>query len=174
MAKDEPPSVSRDLEVLRRKLCLLLDSFQSNAKVVAFMKSPVGRYLDRHPFLALAVLMFVTMSAIPVGFFLLIVVLTSLGALMGAILLEGLIISVCGLSLLCILCGLGFVSLAMSGVAMISYVVVSCLMNYWFSPRDGDNPGGLVQQLYGVTNIPSVFCLSSLPSLACGFASTWP
>lgn len=53
------------------------------------MKSPVGRYLDRHPFLALAVLMFVTMSAIPVGFFLLVVVLTSLGALMGAILLEG-------------------------------------------------------------------------------------
>lgn len=33
MAKHEPPSVSRDLEVLRRKLCLLLDSFQSNAKV---------------------------------------------------------------------------------------------------------------------------------------------
>lgn len=135
MAKDEPPSVSRDLEALRRKLCLLLDSLQSNAKVVAFMKSPVGRYLDRHPFLALAMLMFITMSAIPVGFFLPIVVLTSLGALMGAVLLEGLIISVCGLSLLCILCGLGFVSLAMSGIAMISYVVVSCLMNYWFSPR---------------------------------------
>lgn len=49
--------------------------------------------------------------------------------------LLGLIISVCGLSLLCILCGLGFVSLAMSGIAMISYVVVSCLMSYWFSPR---------------------------------------
>nr|XP_048316341.1 lipid droplet assembly factor 1 isoform X2 [Myodes glareolus] len=135
MAKDEPPSVSRDLEALRRKLCLLLDSFQSNAKVVAFMTSPVGRYLDRHPFLALAMLMFVTMSAVPVGVFLLIVVLTSLGALMGAVLLEGLIISVCGLSLLCILCGLGFVALVMSGIAMISYVVVSCLMNYWFSPR---------------------------------------
>jgi hypothetical protein len=53
------------------------------------MKSPVGRFLDRHPFVTLTVLMFVTMSAIPVGFFLLIVVLTSLGALMGAILLEG-------------------------------------------------------------------------------------
>nr|XP_048316338.1 lipid droplet assembly factor 1 isoform X1 [Myodes glareolus]XP_048316339.1 lipid droplet assembly factor 1 isoform X1 [Myodes glareolus]XP_048316340.1 lipid droplet assembly factor 1 isoform X1 [Myodes glareolus] len=173
MAKDEPPSVSRDLEALRRKLCLLLDSFQSNAKVVAFMTSPVGRYLDRHPFLALAMLMFVTMSAVPVGVFLLIVVLTSLGALMGAVLLEGLIISVCGLSLLCILCGLGFVALVMSGIAMISYVVVSCLMNYWFSPRDGDSPG-LVQPQYGVTNIPSAFCLSSLPSLACGFASTRP
>lgn len=53
------------------------------------MTSPVGRYLDRHPFLALAMLMFVTMSAVPVGVFLLIVVLTSLGALMGAVLLEG-------------------------------------------------------------------------------------
>lgn len=53
------------------------------------MTSPVGRYLDRHPFLALALLMFVTMAAVPVGIFLLIVVLTSLGALMGAVLLEG-------------------------------------------------------------------------------------
>ncbi|XP_052569038.1 lipid droplet assembly factor 1 [Peromyscus californicus insignis] len=135
MAKEEPPSVSRDLQELQRKLCLVLESFQSNSKVVAFMKSPVGRYLDKHPFLALTMLMFVSMSAIPVGFFLLIVVLTSLGALMGAIILEGLIISVCGLSLLCILCGLGFLSLAMSGIAMMSYVVVSCLMSYWFSPR---------------------------------------
>ncbi|XP_055483506.1 lipid droplet assembly factor 1 [Psammomys obesus] len=135
MAKEGPPSVSRDLQELQRKLCLLLESFQNNSKVVAFMKSSVGQYLDRHPFLALSMLMFVTMSAIPVGFFLLIVVFTSLGALMGALLLEGLVISVCGLSLLCILCGLGFVSLAMSGIAMVSYVVVSGLMSYWFSPR---------------------------------------
>ncbi|KAL1774537.1 promethin [Sigmodon hispidus] len=135
MAKEETPSVSRDLQELQRKLCLLLDSFLNNSKVVAFMKSPVGQYLDRHPFLALTMLMFVTMSAIPVGIFLLIVALTSLGALMGAILLEGLVISVCGLSLLCILCGLGFASFAMSGIAMMSYVVVSCLMSYWFSPR---------------------------------------
>ncbi|XP_051001103.1 lipid droplet assembly factor 1 isoform X2 [Acomys russatus] len=135
MAKEEPTSVSRDLLELQRKLCFLLESFQNNSKVVAFMKSPVGCYLDRHPFLALTVLMFVTMSAIPVGGFLLLVVLTSLGALMGAILLEGLVISVCGLSLLCILCGLGFVSLAMSGIAMVSYLVVSCLMSYWFSLR---------------------------------------
>lgn len=60
------------------------------------MKSPVGRYLDKHPFLALTVLMFVSMSAIPVGFFLLIVVLTSLGALMGAIILEGTLPKVIG------------------------------------------------------------------------------
>lgn len=60
------------------------------------MKSSVGQYLDRHPFLALSMLTFVTMSAIPVGLFLLIVVLTSLGALMGAILLEGTLPKVAG------------------------------------------------------------------------------
>lgn len=60
------------------------------------MTSPVGRYLDRHPFLALAMLMFITMAAVPVGVFLLIVVLTSLGALMGAVLLEGALPKVIG------------------------------------------------------------------------------
>ena len=56
------------------------------------MKSPVGQYLDRHPFLALTMLVFVAVSAIPVGFFLLLVVLTSLAALVGVILLEGILL----------------------------------------------------------------------------------
>nr|XP_035943699.1 lipid droplet assembly factor 1 isoform X4 [Halichoerus grypus] len=89
MAKEEPPSTSKDLQELQKKLSLLVESIQNNSKVVAFMKSPVGQYLDRHPFMALTVLVFVVMSAVPVGFFLLIVVLTSLAAFVGVILLEG-------------------------------------------------------------------------------------
>lgn len=135
MAKEEPPSTLKDLQELQRKLSLLLESFQNNSKVVAFMKSPVGQYLDRHPFLALTVLVFIAVSAVPVGFFLLLVVFTSLAALVGVILLEGLVISVGGLSLLCVLCGLGFVSVAVSGTIMVSYMVVSSLINFWFSPR---------------------------------------
>ncbi|XP_045398705.1 lipid droplet assembly factor 1 [Lemur catta] len=144
MAKEEPPSTTRDLQELQKKLSLLIESFQNNSKVVAFLKSPVGQYLDRHPFLALTLLVFIAASAIPVGFFLLLVVLTSLAALVGVILLEGLVISVGGLSLLCVLCGLGFVSVAMSGTLMVSYVVVSSLINYWFSPRPlmQQNPSG--------------------------------
>uniref|UniRef100_A0ABI7YLW9 Promethin n=1 Tax=Felis catus TaxID=9685 RepID=A0ABI7YLW9_FELCA len=135
MAKEDLPSTTKDLQELQRKLSLLIESIQNNSKVVAFMKSPVGQYLDRHPFLALTMLVFVAVSAIPVGFFLLLVVLTSLAALVGVILLEGLVISVGGLSLLCVLCGLSFVSLVMSGTIMVSYVMVSSLLNYWFSPR---------------------------------------
>lgn len=135
MAKEEPPSTSKDLQELQRKLSLLIASVQSNSKVVSFMKSPVGQYLDRHPFLTLTLLVFVALSAVPVGFFLLLVVLTSLAAFVGVILLEGLVISVGGLALLCVLCGLGFVSLVMSGTIMVSYMVISSLINYWFSLR---------------------------------------
>lgn len=84
MAKEELRSISRNLQELQKKLSLLMDSFQNNSKVVAFMKSPVGQYLDRHPFLAFTLLVFIVMSAVPVGFFLLIVMLTSLAALLGS------------------------------------------------------------------------------------------
>ncbi|KAL0617702.1 Lipid droplet assembly factor 1 [Plecturocebus cupreus] len=144
MAKEEPRSISRDLQELQKKLSLLIEFFQNNPKVIAFTKSPVGQYLDRHPFLALAFLVFIVTSAVPVGFFLLLVILTTLAALVGVIILEGLVISVGGLSLLCILCGLGFVSLAMSGMMMASYVVACSLINCWFSPRPltQQNPNG--------------------------------
>ncbi|XP_037671174.1 lipid droplet assembly factor 1 isoform X1 [Choloepus didactylus] len=89
MAKEEPPSTSKDLQELQRKLSLLIESVQNHSKVVAFMKSPVGQYLDRHPFLALTSLVFVAMSTVPVGSFVLLVLLTSLAAFMGVILLEG-------------------------------------------------------------------------------------
>nr|KAF6442614.1 transmembrane protein 159 [Rousettus aegyptiacus] len=134
MAKEEMPSTSKDFEELQRKLSLLIESIQNNSKMVAFLKSPVGQCLDRHPFVGLASLVFVAVSAVPVGFFLLLVVLTSLAAFVGVIVLEGLVIFVGGLSLLCVLCGLGFVSLAVSGTIVVSYMVVSSLVNYWFSP----------------------------------------
>ncbi|KFO22024.1 Promethin [Fukomys damarensis] len=80
-------------------------------------------------------LVFMALSAVPVGLFGLVVVLSSLAALVGVLLLEGLVISVGGITLLCVLCGLVFISLALSGAVIVSYVVVSSLINYWFSSR---------------------------------------
>ncbi|XP_064133379.1 lipid droplet assembly factor 1-like [Loxodonta africana] len=124
MVKEEPP---KDLQELQ-KLSLLIESIQTKAKVVAFMKSLMGQYLDRHTFLVLALLVCIAMSAVPVGFFLPFVVLTSLTAFVGVISLEGLVISVDGLLLLCVPCGL-------SGTITVSYVVVSSLISCWLSPR---------------------------------------
>ncbi|KAM5197761.1 lipid droplet assembly factor 1 isoform 2-T2 [Hipposideros larvatus] len=145
MAKEENPSTSREFQDLQRKLSLLIDSIQNNSKVVAFMKSPVGQYLDRHPFAAFTLLVFIALSAVPVGFFLFLVVLTSLAAFVGVILLEGLVISVGGLSLLCVLCGLGFVSLVISATIIVSHVVVSSLINCGLSSRP-QNPNSNCQQ----------------------------
>lgn len=147
MNKKDTPSTSRDLEELQRKLSLLIESIQNNSKVVAFMKSPVGQYLDRHPFTALTLLVFVVLSAFPVGFFLFLVVLTSLAALVGVILLEGLVISVGGLSLLCVLCGLGCVSLVISATIIASNVLVSSLLNCRLSSRPGHkSPAGTASE----------------------------
>ncbi|XP_044513391.1 lipid droplet assembly factor 1 [Gracilinanus agilis] len=133
MVKMETSSTSRDFQELQKKLASLIDSIQSNSKVIAFMNSAIGQYLDKHPFVALTLLMFLMISAIPIGFFLLLVVLMSLAACVGVILVEGVVISIGGLTLLCVLCGLGFVSLAMSGTLSVCYVVLSSLTNYWFS-----------------------------------------
>ncbi|XP_036906431.1 lipid droplet assembly factor 1 [Sturnira hondurensis] len=94
----------------------------------ALMKFPVGQYLDKHPFVATTLLVFVVVSAIPIRFFLLLVLLASLAAFVGVVLLEGLVFSVGGFSLLCVLCGLGFVALAMSGTIIMPYVMVSSLI----------------------------------------------
>lgn len=145
MAKEENPSTSREFQDLQRKLSLLIESIQNNSKVVAFMKSPVGQYLDRHPFAAFTLLVFIALSAVPVGFFLFLVVLTSLAAFVGVILLEGLVISVGGLSLLCVLCGLGFVSLVISATIIASHVVVSSLINCGLSSRP-QNPNSNCHQ----------------------------
>ncbi|KAG6927707.1 transmembrane protein 159, partial [Chelydra serpentina] len=52
-------------------------------EVVSFMNSRVGQYLDDHPFVALSLLVFVAVSAIPVAFFLIFVISTTIVACLG-------------------------------------------------------------------------------------------
>lgn len=65
--------------------------FFFHPQVVAFMNSRVGQYLDDHPFVALSLLMFIAVSAIPVAFFLIFVVTTAVMACIGVIVVEGII-----------------------------------------------------------------------------------
>uniref|UniRef100_A0A8C3SQ55 Transmembrane protein 159 n=1 Tax=Chelydra serpentina TaxID=8475 RepID=A0A8C3SQ55_CHESE len=104
-------------------------------EVVSFMNSRVGQYLDDHPFVALSLLVFVAVSAIPVAFFLIFVISTTIVACLGVIVIEGVVISVGGIALLCVLCGLGLLSLAVSGVLSICYIALSTLINYWHTPN---------------------------------------
>lgn len=53
------------------------------------MNSRVGRYLDDHPFVALSLMVFIAASAVPIAFFLVFVVTTTVLACIGVILMEG-------------------------------------------------------------------------------------
>ncbi|NXN55611.1 TM159 protein, partial [Rynchops niger] len=89
-----------------------------------------------NPFIALSLLMFIAGSAIPVAFFLFFVVTTAVMACIGVVVMEGVVIAVGGVALLCVLCDLGALSLGVSGVLNICYVVLSTLVNYWYASRD--------------------------------------
>ncbi|XP_021267520.1 promethin isoform X2 [Numida meleagris] len=127
--------MSKELQELQKQWHFIMQSIHSNSNVVAFMNSRVGLYLDDHPFVALSLLMFVAVSTIPVAFFLIFVVTTVIMACVGVIVMEGVVISIGGIALLCVLCGLGALSLGVSGVLSVCYIVLSALVNYWCASR---------------------------------------
>ncbi|XP_062444564.1 lipid droplet assembly factor 1 isoform X1 [Rhea pennata] len=127
--------MSKEMQELQKQWHSMVQSIHSNSKVVAFMNSRFGQYLDDHPFVALSLLMFVAVSAIPVAFFLIFVVTTAIMACIGVIIMEGVVISIGGITLLCVLCGLGTLSLGVSGVLSICYVILSTLINYWYAQK---------------------------------------
>ncbi|NXD40678.1 T159A protein, partial [Copsychus sechellarum] len=127
--------MSKEMQELQKQWHSVMQTIHSNANVVAFMNSRVGQYLDDHPFVALSLLMFIAVSAIPVGFFLVFVVTTAVMACIGVIVMEGVVIAIGGIALLCVLCGLGALSLGVSGVLSVSYIALSTLVNYWSASR---------------------------------------
>ncbi|NXX80351.1 TM159 protein, partial [Urocolius indicus] len=127
--------MSKEMQELRKQWHSVVQSIYSNPNVIAFMDSRVGQYLDDHPFVALSILMFVAVSAIPVAFFLIFIVTTAVMACIGVVVMEGVVIAVGGIALFCVLCGLGALSLGASGVLSVGYIVLSTLINYWYASR---------------------------------------
>ncbi|XP_078274403.1 lipid droplet assembly factor 1-A-like [Rhinoraja longicauda] len=125
--------LSREMQDLQNRFNTMMHTINSNSKVAAFMNSSLGQYLDDHPFLALLLLVFTIMSAVPVGLFLVFAVVTSLLACIGFIVMEGLMLSIGGVVLLCFLCGMVLISLAISSLLAICYFSFSTTMNYYHS-----------------------------------------
>ncbi|KFP27085.1 Promethin-A, partial [Colius striatus] len=124
-----------EMQELRKQWHSVVQSICSNPNVIEFMNSRVGQYLDDHPFVALSLLMFIAVSAIPVAFFLIFIVITAIMACVGMVVMEGVVIAVGGIALFCVLCGLGALSLGASGVLSVGYIVLSTLVNYWYASR---------------------------------------
>uniref|UniRef100_A0A3Q1JQ70 Uncharacterized protein n=1 Tax=Anabas testudineus TaxID=64144 RepID=A0A3Q1JQ70_ANATE len=58
-------------------------------QVTQVMNSGVGRYLSSHPFLALTVMLFSSMAAVPVGLFLIFALVTIVMSAIGFVFCEG-------------------------------------------------------------------------------------
>ncbi|XP_059835287.1 lipid droplet assembly factor 1-A-like isoform X1 [Hypanus sabinus] len=125
--------LSREMQDLQNRFNTMMQRINSNSKVAAFVNSSLGQYLDEHPFLALLLIVFTIMSAVPVGLFLIFAVITSLLACIGFIVMEGVLLSVGGVVLLCFLCGMILISLAISSLLAMCYFTFSTTMNYYHS-----------------------------------------
>ncbi|RXM99963.1 Zona pellucida sperm-binding protein 2 [Acipenser ruthenus] len=99
------------------------------------MSTPVGQYLDGHPFFALALLVFGAMATVPVGLFLTFAIVTFVTASVGFIFLQGFLLSLGGIVLLCVLCGLAIIAFAVSAIFSAFYITASNVLDYYYSHR---------------------------------------
>ncbi|KAM4632236.1 lipid droplet assembly factor 1 isoform 1-T4 [Discoglossus pictus] len=123
------------VQEIQKQLNSVIQTINSHSKVVAFMNSPVGQYLDENPFVALSLLVFVALSAIPVGLFLALITGTAVASCLGVIVLEGIVISVGGTALLCVLCVLAVLAFGAVGVLSVCYIAISSIINYLHTSR---------------------------------------
>ncbi|KAM4697989.1 lipid droplet assembly factor 1 [Rhinophrynus dorsalis] len=131
-----PESMYRErMQELQKQLNSVMQTINNNSKVIAFLNSPFGQYLDEHPFMSLSLVVFIALSAVPVGLFLILIAGTAIAACLGVVILEGIVLSVGGIALLCVLCGLAVLSFGVSGVLSICYVAASSILNYVHSYR---------------------------------------
>ncbi|XP_060116829.1 lipid droplet assembly factor 1 [Heteronotia binoei] len=152
--------MAKEMKDLQKRWHSLMKTIHSNSHVVAFMNSQLGQYLDSHPFVALSLLVFLAVSAVPVAFFLIFAVSTSVIACIGVVILEGFVVSLGGITLLCVLGGLGLVSLAVSGVLSISYVALTTMLKYWSAP----NGLSKKEAANGISSLPSSSPASDEPT----------
>ncbi|XP_040296947.1 lipid droplet assembly factor 1 [Bufo bufo] len=123
------------MQELQKQINSVMRTINNNSKVVAFMNSPAGKYLEERPFLSLSLLVFIALSAVPVGLFLTVIAGTAVIACFGVVILEGIVITVCGVTLLFVLCGLVILSFGVSGVLSVCYLAVSSIINYMHTSR---------------------------------------
>ncbi|XP_061892277.1 lipid droplet assembly factor 1-like [Entelurus aequoreus] len=99
------------------------------------MNSRVGQYLSGRPVLALAVFFFCVMAAVPVGLFLVFAVTTAIMSAVSLVFLEGFLLSVAAITLLCVLSGLAFFSVMVAAIFAAFYVTVSSLLNFYHTSQ---------------------------------------
>nr|XP_006637398.2 PREDICTED: promethin [Lepisosteus oculatus]XP_015215548.1 PREDICTED: promethin [Lepisosteus oculatus]XP_015215549.1 PREDICTED: promethin [Lepisosteus oculatus]XP_015215550.1 PREDICTED: promethin [Lepisosteus oculatus]XP_015215551.1 PREDICTED: promethin [Lepisosteus oculatus] len=128
-------SLPKEMQLLQNRFSAILYTLNSNPKVAQFMETPVGRYLDGHPFFVLVLLVFGAMATVPIGLFMTFAITTFITASIGFVFLEGFLLSLGGIALLCVLCGLAIIAFAVSAILGAFYITATNVLNYYYSQR---------------------------------------
>uniref|UniRef100_A0A3P8VD26 Uncharacterized protein n=1 Tax=Cynoglossus semilaevis TaxID=244447 RepID=A0A3P8VD26_CYNSE len=110
-----------------------LRSGASSSQVSQLMNTSVGQYLGSHPLVALTVMVFSAMAALPVGLFLIFALVTMVISAVGFVFVEGglTVLFLGGMSLLCVLSGIALFSVFASLILMALYITISHILVYY-------------------------------------------
>uniref|UniRef100_A0A3Q0T4W0 Transmembrane protein 159 n=1 Tax=Amphilophus citrinellus TaxID=61819 RepID=A0A3Q0T4W0_AMPCI len=95
-------------------------------KRARLMNTRIGQYLSNHSFVALSVLMFSAMAAVPVGLFLTFAVVTTMMSAVVFLLFVG------GLALLWVLSGIALFAVVASAIVNFMYITIFGLLNRYY------------------------------------------
>uniref|UniRef100_A0A3P8W6Y3 Uncharacterized protein n=1 Tax=Cynoglossus semilaevis TaxID=244447 RepID=A0A3P8W6Y3_CYNSE len=103
----------------------------SSSQVSQLMNTSVGQYLGSHPLVALTVMVFSAMAALPVGLFLIFALVTMVISAVGFVFVEVTVLFLGGMSLLCVLSGIALFSVFASLILMALYITISHILVYY-------------------------------------------
>ncbi|KAM8824956.1 lipid droplet assembly factor 1-like [Synchiropus picturatus] len=107
-------------------------TLSSDPRVSQLLNTRVGQYLTRHPSVALAVLLFSVLSALPVGLFLVFACVSILISVVGFVFFQVVLLFGVGVTLLSVLSGLAVFSVMTSLMVTGSYFTISNVLTYFY------------------------------------------
>ncbi|XP_047213255.1 lipid droplet assembly factor 1-like [Girardinichthys multiradiatus] len=110
----------------------LLRRLQDDPKLAQVMNTRVGQYLRSRPFLALALLLFSAMAALPLGLFFLFALITIVMSVVGFVFFEAFLLFVGGMTLLSVLSGIALFSLLVSVIVTGVFVTIPSLLKRYY------------------------------------------
>ncbi|KAI3359846.1 hypothetical protein L3Q82_014202, partial [Scortum barcoo] len=131
----EPGSNSRDVTDVQQlwgSWATQLNHLYEEPRVARLMNTRIGLYLSGQPFLALTVLLFGAMAAVPVGLFLTFALVTFVMSAVGFVFFEVFLLFVGGLTLLSVLSGIALFSVVVSVIVNVLYIGVSNILNLYY------------------------------------------
>ncbi|XP_062840736.1 lipid droplet assembly factor 1-A-like [Trichomycterus rosablanca] len=107
-----------------------MEGLKWDPKIAELLNTKPGRYLSNHPFITLVLLVFGVTASVPIGLFLVFAAVTLATVTIYFVFVEIFLLTIGGVTLLCVLCCLAVVSFWISCIFSILYTIISHLLNY--------------------------------------------